>query len=976
MIASWRVFLHWVEFMSLDSYGHNGSKFAFGTLFVLSFVLHHASWSVANDAESVHTFISGVYPHLTVYGIYSQNGAHLKSGHDECGIGAVVPWADKLWMVNYAPHQPHGSEHKLYSVDSDLQMTIHPESVGGTPAGRMIHHESNQLLISHYVISADGKVRVIPIEKMPIRVTAITRHLVDPANMVYYVDMEGSIWEANVHTLDVNQLFKKPVPGWHGKGGYVSQGRLVVSNNGELAAGNYDDLLVGGKPQSAEERGVLAEFNGKQWNVVERRQFTDVTGPRGLAGGSDDTDPIWAIGWDRRSLRLKLLDHGKWHTFLLPKAALCNDAIHGWYTEWPRIREITEGRWMMDMHGMFFDFPKTFSSENTAGLKPIGSHLRYVPDFCDWNGKLVLASDETSIQGNPLAGQPQTNLWFGSYEDLKSWGPASGYGGPWIEDDVKAHIPSDPFLVAGFDRRVLHLAVGKQAGQETALDLRTLDQLPMREIPQRLSTLPMVRVSRGDWTKPAPGYSLMVDHAVTIYLAVDSRGNPKLDSEWTLTDMAIRWGDEHKDDVYMRRFEAGRIDIPANLTEHQPGSFGLPHTTFVQADSPETHVTATMPASFTRKPAAKHIEGDEIEAVKFTIEIDRKGNGQWVAHQDLTVPSYGYVSLLLPHDFDATWLRLRTDRDCTATAFLHQTTKHFADGGKNAALFESLAEVDDADAIHAHIYPSKLNRNLKVFASGDRCFDFTKSGFHFESVEFDSKIASLLEVTPAFTVDAASVIIESEGRRFRLPIGDVAYNKPFTSGWPRAIREVESERNLANIHGTFYEVPLIANGRPPAFDLMRPVASHHKQISDFCTWNGLLVLSGVRADMNADGHLFANSTQKLGLWFGAIDDLWKFGKPVGRGGPWLDTRVIAETPSDAFLMTGYDRKSVEITSDKNTNVVIEVDFDHQSGWHAYDVVALKAGEPYHHRFDERFNAHWIRFIVKDNCTATAQMTYE
>ena len=61
--------------------------------------------------------ISGVYPHLTTYGIYSQNGGHYKGGHNECGIGAIVPWAGKLWMVNYAPHQPRGSEHKLFSID-------------------------------------------------------------------------------------------------------------------------------------------------------------------------------------------------------------------------------------------------------------------------------------------------------------------------------------------------------------------------------------------------------------------------------------------------------------------------------------------------------------------------------------------------------------------------------------------------------------------------------------------------------------------------------------------------------------------------------------------------------------------------------------------------------------------------------------------------------------------------------------------
>ncbi|MCK5000274.1 MAG: hypothetical protein KAS23_12090, partial [Anaerohalosphaera sp.] len=105
--------------------------------------------------------ISGVYPDLTVYGVYSQNGAHKVAGHEECGIGAVVPWAGKLWMITYAPHKPHGSEHKLHSVDADMNLTIHPESVGGTPAGRMVHRESNQLLIGPYVIDAKGNVRVI-----------------------------------------------------------------------------------------------------------------------------------------------------------------------------------------------------------------------------------------------------------------------------------------------------------------------------------------------------------------------------------------------------------------------------------------------------------------------------------------------------------------------------------------------------------------------------------------------------------------------------------------------------------------------------------------------------------------------------------------------------------------------------------------------------------------------------------------------
>ncbi len=85
----------------------------------------------------------------------------------------------------------------------------------------------------------------------------------------------------------------------------------------------------------------------------------------------------------------------------------------------------------MDMHGQFFDFPRTFSRANTAGIRPLATHLRYVPDFCAWGDKLVIASDDTSIMRNPLAGQSQSNLWFGKLDDLKTWGPAAGWGGVW-----------------------------------------------------------------------------------------------------------------------------------------------------------------------------------------------------------------------------------------------------------------------------------------------------------------------------------------------------------------------------------------------------------------------------------------------------------------------------------------------------------------------------------------------------------------
>jgi hypothetical protein len=112
------------------------------------------------------------------------------------------------------------------------------------------------------------------------------------------------------------------------------------------------------------------------------------------------------------------------------------------------------------------------------------------------------------------------------------------------------------------------------------------------------------------------------------------------------------------------------------------------------------------------------------------------------------------------------------------------------------------------------------------------------------------------------------------------------------------------------------------------------------------------------------------------LWFGGIDDLWKLGKPRGRGGPWFATAMKAGEYSDPYLMTGYDRKTLSLLADSKTTITVEVDFDHQSGWHRYGEFHLDAGTLLKHEFPEGFSAHWIRFRSDRDCKATAQLTYE
>ena len=808
--------------------------------------------------------IAGIYPHLTTYSQSRNDGKFFKDGHQECGIGGIIPWAGKLWMITYAPHKPRGSDHKLYSIDKNMTMTIHAESVGGTPAGRMIHHESKQLFIGHYVIDAVGKVREISPSKMPARVTAFMRHLKDPENFVYLYDMENMFYEVNVDTLEFKKLFHDPIPGYHGKGGFTSQGKVVVSNNGEAMSSHLDkpDLWQVSKdytPKSSEDRGCLATYDGEKWEVIERRQYTEVIGPQGVHPTSKGkNDPVWAIGWDKRSLRLQVMENGKFTTFLLPKGCLNNDAAHGWFTEWPRIRDIGQKELLMDMHGMFFKFPKNFTSRTCAGIEPIASHIRYIPDFCYWNGKVVLATDEASIQGNPLVGQPQSNLWFGDFEDLKQWGPRNAAGSIYMNDPVEGGVPSDPFLINGFPRRMVHLAADR--------------------------------------------------------------------------------------------------------------------------------------------------------TTSFTLEVDQNGTGQFEKYKTIQVDSY--ASHLFPKDFKCQWVRVVTDKSCHASVsfqFSDDTYRGTKDGDK---LFQAIADHDESKVTSALLFPNAHNRHLSVLGSNGKAYDFDHVSFTYKPLEkepiakdcmspgalkgWGSKVSenevknkTLREfLTPKleFSVDQASVILISKESRtivgkkgnrtiLRLPKGPSSYDQDFSFGHPRMHREVESERMLANIHGTFYEVPFWIVGQAPLYTKMRPISTHNTQISDFTTWNGLLVLAGLKPASGLSARLFSSPDQKTSLWFGGIDDLWKFGKPVGIGGPWKNTQVKANKPSDPYLMTGYDQKTLILEADKDCEITAEIDIDHWTGYHEYKTFKIKAGKKITFKFPLGFSAHWIRFKSNKSVQASCQLIY-
>lgn len=794
---------------------------------------------------------SGIYPHLAYY-----------NNENECGTGAVVPWAGDLWVITYGPHLPNGSSDKLYQITPELKQIVREESIGGTPANRMIHRESNQLFIGPYAINEEGTVRTIPYAQMPGRHTGNARHLTDPENKLYYGTMEEGFYEVDVNSLEVNMLYEdgntkhekgedvsenQPtalLDGAHGKGLYSGQGVMVYSNNGEsgrLAQQQFDIPA-----------GSLSEWDGDNWKLVRRNQFVEVTGPGGIYGNSNPaTDPIWATGWDHKSVLLGVRDRGDWSFYRLPKAGHSYDGAHGWNTEWPRIRDIgtpDQPDYLMTMHGMFWRFPGNFNSGNTAGIRPRSAYLKVIGDFTRWNDQLVFGCDDSAkaeflnkrkakgkIEG---AGQSNSNLWFTTIDQPDRLGPNTAEGAVWLNESVEANAASEPFLFAG-------------------------------------------------WTD---------------------------------------------------------------------------RTAWIHNDSRET--------------------------VSFTFEIDKRGDGQWSELLSVELPP----KTSQPHPFAANaageWIRVKTDRPAVATVHFYYGDED-PRGTQADAIFEGITAVETANTVGGLLHELGDNRRtLGIAATHFSGSEATPKGYYEldgnmqlvkkEDAEMETFIRENYTIPKqVISVDAASVlVVDDKDRRWRLPLGNAAYNGLIEAGALRIAREVATERDLFSCHGTFYELPA---ENADGFAKIRPVSSHHFRVHDYASYRGMLILTGVDPVRAAENpHIVASEDGQAAVWAGAIDDLWKLGKPTGQGGPWKDTAVQAGEASDPYLIGFYDKKSLTLKHDLDeaVNFTIEAEPIGHGPWMTVETLSVQPGKQLDYQFPDGFQARWVRFKTDKDCTATTWLVYE
>ena len=755
--------------------------------------------------------VSGIYPSLAMF-----------NNEGECGTGAVVPWADRLWVITYGPHLPFGSSDKLYEITADLKQIVRPESVGGTPANRMIHPESKQLFIGPYVIDAERMVRVIPPGKMPGRLTGNARHLSDPAGKIYYATMEEGLYEVDVKSLAVTSLIRdgnplkkgfevtttltkleSQLPGYHGKGLYSAQGRLIYANNGDR------DKRVLTDPTTPS--GALGEWRnpGDDWQMVRRNQFTEVTGPGGIQG-SDVNAPVWSIGWDAKSLILMLLDGGKWQSFRLPKVSHSYDGAHGWNTEWPRIRDIGEEDLLMTMHGAFWRFPRTFCAANTKGIRVRSAYMKVIGDFSCWNDRLVFGCDDSAKSeflnkrkvkgGIDSVGQSQSNLWFTSPETPDKLGPTHASGAVWLHESVKAGDVADRFLVGGWKHHRVHV----------------------------------------------------INH-----------------------------------------------------------------------------------------------EGRSAGKVSHTVVGD--------------------------------WLKVTAKEDCKDLSVIITLTNGDPRGTESDHIFNGVSRIGDAQSQHGVFRPRGENKRTLSFATHAGYYEMD-ADLKLKRVE-DAKAEEFTKTKVAIpknviTLDDASVlVVDDRGRRWRLPRASKAYDASTKANELRICREAATERDMLSACGTFFELPA---ENADGFAKIRPICSHNLRVTDYGGYRGLFLMSGINPDAKAGEHILRSDDGKAALWAGAIDDLWKLGKPRGEGGPWKNTAVKAREKSDSYLMWGYDKRTISLSHDSKEPVSFQIDTDLTGTgmWVTFQICVVRPNETLDVVFFEDWQARWVRVSADKDCTATAQLKYE
>jgi len=239
---------------------------------------------------------SGVFPALTTT-------ADSGPKRSECGHGALMAWADRLWVISYLSVPNAGNGTGLYSIDENMVMTK-VASHSSVFANRLLIPAINSIVIGPYVIDSEGNIQVIE-ALLNVRVGGMAAHINFPNTTAYFLGMDGPLWECLVippfsctQLYDLVKVLNIPVDQQvHMKAAHSMNGKLWIASN------TFDEADY----VSTRHGGRLATWDGQStsnWTIVEETAFVEVT------GRSNWGNVVFALGWDDASVILKVIDNG------------------------------------------------------------------------------------------------------------------------------------------------------------------------------------------------------------------------------------------------------------------------------------------------------------------------------------------------------------------------------------------------------------------------------------------------------------------------------------------------------------------------------------------------------------------------------------------------------------------------------------------------------------------------------------------
>lgn len=421
----------------------------------------------------------GRSPGNTAVGLSADPTASFRSEH---GVGALMPWAGALYIQTYLANSTgtldntgsHGSGSGLWRLADQGKPELVALDNGCHPA-RFVHKETSTLLIGIHAVDVNGNVSTIPRfapdgASPTERVCGYARHLTSPTTKVYVFTMAGLLFEmtlADLSTTYINNV--ATVAGMtgatiHGKAiwSVTGAGRVYMAfNNVPSTSGNAD----GGRLMSWDGTTFTSQDSGNNsWINV---------------GGSFMGNAyVWATGHDDLSGLLWLF-HGLSaqapRKFRIPFGS--DQFRHYFQQEWQRCRAVETEHYLLDHHGTFYELsPYLTDNDGTFStsfprMHAISRHLRTIPDFCTYNGQLVIGGNETSEQYGqfPDAGVANSGLLFTNLDEIWKWGKPTGKGWWWKGSSVSSNQESTPMLARGYDAKVVHASNG--TGAQITLDV-------------------------------------------------------------------------------------------------------------------------------------------------------------------------------------------------------------------------------------------------------------------------------------------------------------------------------------------------------------------------------------------------------------------------------------------------------------------------------------------------------------------------